>query len=39
MAAPVMRDNAKTQLAEEQHLSVPVVRGQRPTMTEYDGLS
>ncbi len=37
--SPVMRDDAKTLLAEEQHLSVPVVRGKRPAVTEYDGLS
>ena len=37
--APVMRDDAVALLAEEQHLSVPVVRGKRPAVTEHDGLS
>jgi hypothetical protein len=39
MAASVMRDDSKTLLAEEQHLSVPVVRGQGPTVAENDWLS
>ena len=39
VAAPVMRDDAIATLAEEQHLSVPVVRAERPAVTEYDGLS
>src|SRR5438132_11408080 len=32
--SPVMRDDAIALLAEEQHLSVPVVRGERPAVTE-----
>src|SRR6202162_5056256 len=37
--APVMGDDSKTLLAEEQHLSVPVVRGERPSVTEHYGLA
>src|ERR1700687_957051 len=37
--APVMRDNSIALLAEEQHLSVPVVRGERPAVTEHYGLA
>src|ERR1700719_1034253 len=37
--SPVMRDDPIAALAEEQHLSVPVVRTERPSVTEYDGLA
>src|SRR5271168_1359823 len=37
--SPVGSDNSIAALAEKQHLSVPVVRGERPAMAEYDGLS
>src|ERR1700694_5742723 len=36
--APVMRDDSITLLAEKQHLSVPVVRGERPAVAEHHGL-
>src|ERR1022692_1419475 len=36
--SPVVRDHSIATLAEEQHLSVPVVRGERPPVTEHDGL-
>ena len=39
MTAPVMRNDAIATLAEEQHLPVPVVRAQRPTVGEDDGLA
>src|SRR5436305_2022416 len=39
MTSPVVRDDAKAVLAEEQHLCVPVVCGERPTMTENHWLS
>src|ERR1700734_2840581 len=34
----VMRDHSITALAEEQHLSVPVVPRERPAVTEHDRL-
>src|SRR5690242_5894334 len=37
--SPVMRDNSIALLPEEQHLSIPVVRGERPPVTEHDGLA
>src|SRR5579859_4755436 len=37
--SPVMRDDSIAMLAEEQHLSVPIVRGERPAVTEHDGLA
>src|SRR6266849_2217121 len=37
--APVVRDNSIALLAEEQHLSVPVVRGKRPAVAEHYGLA
>src|SRR6202521_2994865 len=37
--APVMRNDSIALLAEEQHLSVPVVRGKRPAVTEHYGPS
>src|SRR5271156_3359594 len=39
VAAPVVRDDSIAVLAEEQHLSVPVVRGERPAVTEHNGLT
>src|SRR5271170_3852617 len=39
VAAPVVRDDSVAVLAEEQHLPVPVVRGERPSVTEHDGLT
>src|SRR5271170_760152 len=33
--SPVMRDDPKALLAEEQHLSVPIVSGKRPSVTEH----
>src|SRR6266849_1954642 len=37
--APVMRDDSIALLTEKQHLSVPVVRGKRPAVTEHNGLA
>src|SRR5512140_2222568 len=34
----IMRNNAKTSLSEKHHLSVPLIRRQRPSMAEDDGL-
>ncbi len=39
MAAPIMGDDAIAVIEKEQHLRVPVVGRQRPTMTEHDGLT
>ena len=39
MSTPVVRDDAIAVLEEEQHLRVPIIRRQRPTMTEDNGLS
>jgi hypothetical protein len=39
MASPVMRDHTIAVLAEKQHLSIPVVRRERPTVTEHYGLA
>src|SRR5882757_10416067 len=39
MTSAVERDDAKAVLAEEQHLCVPVVCGERPAMTENHWLS
>src|SRR6266550_4787004 len=39
VAASVVGDDPITFGEEEQHLRVPIVRAQRPTMTEHDGLS
>ena len=36
VTSPVMRDHAEALLVEEQHLSVPRVRIQRPTVGEHD---
>src|SRR5216683_247662 len=37
--SPIMRDDSIALLAEEQHLSVPVIRGERPAVTEHYGLA
>src|SRR6266536_725214 len=37
--APVMSDDSIALLAEKQHLSVPVVCGERPPVTEHYGLA
>src|SRR5664279_5712752 len=37
--SPVSRDDSIATLAEEQHLPVPVVRRERPTVTEHYGLA
>src|SRR6476620_9121310 len=39
VAAPVMGYDAITVFEEEEHLCIPVVRRQRPAVTEHDGLS
>src|SRR5205809_411405 len=39
MSASVMRDDAIALFEEEQHLRVPVIGRQRPTVAENDGLS
>ena len=38
MAAPVMRDHTVAFAEKEQHLVVPVVGAQWPTVMEHDGL-
>src|ERR1700688_121554 len=39
MPSPVMRNDSITLLAEEQHLSVPGIRVERPSVTEHYGLA
>jgi hypothetical protein len=39
MAAAVDADHAIAMMDEEQHLSIPVVGAERPTMMEDDGLA
>src|SRR5437870_10627621 len=39
VAASIMRDDAIAVIEEKQHLRVPVIGRQRPTMAEDDGLS
>ena len=39
MPSPIMRDDAIAMLAKEQHLRVPVVTAERPTVGEDDGLA
>src|SRR5437879_12630641 len=39
MPTAVVRNDSIAALAEEQHLSIPVVGCERPTVTEHDGLS
>ena len=38
MAAPVMGDDAKSLVQEEQHLGVPIVGRQRPAVGKHNGL-
>src|SRR5277367_3524559 len=37
--SPIMRDDSKALLAEVQHLSIPVVRAERPAVAEHYGLA
>src|SRR5579863_211487 len=39
VAAPVMGNDSIAPLSEKHHLCVPVVRGQRPAVAEYNGLA
>src|ERR1700682_3178284 len=39
VTAPVVRNDPIALLAEVQHLSVPLVRSERPAVTEHDGLA
>src|SRR5215831_18293600 len=39
MAAAVMGDNAEAVIEEEQHLRIPIVRRQRPTVAEHNRLA
>jgi hypothetical protein len=39
MPPPVVRNDSITSLAEEHHLSVPVVGSEGPAVTEHDGLA
>jgi hypothetical protein len=39
VAAAIMGDNAIVVVGKEQHLRVPVIGRQRPTMAEHDGLT
>src|SRR5580692_4389301 len=39
VASPVVRDDSIAALAEEQHLSIPIVRGERPSVAEHYGLT
>jgi hypothetical protein len=39
MAAPVVGYDAIAMIEEEQHLRVPIIGRQRPTVTEDDGLT
>jgi len=39
VSSPIVGDDAIAMLAEEQHLSIPVVRGERPAVTEHYRLS
>src|SRR5919106_6712801 len=39
MTAPVVGDHTKTLAEEEEHLSVPIVRRERPAVTEHDRLT
>lgn len=38
VTSPIMRDHTKTPLQEEQHLVIPIIGGQRPSVTEHDWL-
>src|SRR4051812_18414036 len=39
MAPPVMGDDTEALAEKEEHLSVPIVRRERPAMAEHDGLT
>ena len=39
VSAPIMGDNAEAFAEEEKHLRVPIVRRERPAMTEHDRVS
>src|SRR5438034_3174326 len=39
MSAPISRNDAETFAEEKKHLRVPIIRRERPTMTEHDRLS
>src|SRR5437588_4122679 len=39
MAPPVMGDETEALAEQEEHLSVPIVRRERPAMAEHDGLT
>src|SRR2546421_12957920 len=39
MAPPVMGDDPEALAEKEEHLSVPIVRRERPAMAEHDGLT
>src|SRR5580692_12595596 len=39
VASPVVRDHTIAALAEIQHLSIPVVRSERPSVAEHNGLA
>src|SRR6266581_7024063 len=39
VTSPVMSNNPIALLAEKQHLSVPVIGGERPSVTEHYGLA
>src|SRR5207244_13558739 len=39
MAPPVMGDHTEALAEKEEHLSVPIVRRERPAMAEHDGLT
>src|SRR5579863_302723 len=39
MSSPIVRDDSISPLPEIQHLSIPVIRAQRPAVTEDDGLA
>jgi hypothetical protein len=39
VAAPIMRNDTETLAKEEQHLRIPVIRRERPTMRKHQRLS
>src|SRR5436309_6453472 len=39
MSAPIIRNDAETFAEEKKHLRVPIIRRERPAVTEHDGLS
>src|SRR6266487_4954433 len=38
MSAPIIRNDAETFAEEKKHLRVPIIRRERPAMTEHNGL-